>query len=52
MQSETRSTMRNGILSDAQFQKEATHGAEMDGALILEESIIILRKARPLFTMT
>ena len=40
-QSETRSTMRNAILSKSQFQKEATHSTEMDGALILEESIII-----------
>lgn len=40
-QSETRSTMRNAILSKSQFQKEATHGIEMDGALILKESIII-----------
>ena len=46
-QSEIRSTMRNAILSKSQFQKEATHGAERDGALILEKSIIILRKPRP-----
>jgi len=33
--------MRNAILSKSPFQKEATHGAEMDGAFILEKSIII-----------